>query len=1047
MFCVFCGTKLSTEADLPRDDRTADNLTRSHIPTQSVSPDEDDDDEPLDDTPPKSIGGYHLIRILGAGGQGSVYEAVQSETGQRVALKLLSTKYAGSPVSVERFRQEGRLASQIAHPRCVFVYGADTDAGVPFIVMELMPGTTLKELIDRRGPLPVGEAIDRILDVIDGLIEAHRLGVIHRDVKPSNCFLTADDRVKIGDFGLSKSLVGSNPGKQLTTSGKFVGTVLFAPPEQIRGDEVGYDSDVYSAAATLYFLLSGQAPHQHESLTAVLAKAISEPPPSLRNKRPEVPKELDRAVLKGLERDRSRRWQSLEEFRDALVELLPSRLTPARPRSLIAAYVLDCFLFGLGVQLPFEILRELLLPGSGVNIGDRVAFDLPLLFLSGLYFALFEGVLGWTPGKWLLRLRVVRMGETGPPGLWWASLRSLVFHAIWTGIITGPAFLFSVASDLPPAPAFTFILLGAGLGLGCLIALLNQMRSQLQYRGLHDFASDCHVVQRPLRTERRRLVSPFSNPLERTERPAADLPESIGPFVVRGQIASHKDGSLVWLGEDRALSRRVLLWLKPTSSPTPFPPAVIRPTRLRRLGDGCQTWNGTSYEWIAQVAPAGAPIADVVDPGRSISWADARPILEQLTDEFRAAEADKSVPETLEIDQVWVEPAGRVLLLDYPIRNVSGVENLETSKPQPIDLIRQTAALALQGQPWEIGEPIKAPLPPHARAIADRLTDHDSDDKDLAKLHRDLADSHALPSRVTAGQRGTQIFLQWLFNVPNLLLVILLLSLAMNGITSFAISLYSWSFERVEAMANSPGQLARIASRDEVKEALAPEHREHTMAIIAERAKRAREFREQSTKVTLTPPERSAVNYALRLVQEADTFQRADKDDLARLTQAVRKAHDTTIDADGTPRYRNTGNDRDRPDPLFVTVEKLHYRDEIAGLIVLLMGVFLMIAFVVAVAFRGGVSWLLTGLALVYEDGRPCGRLWCGLRAILVWLPILGVCALLVWIQTFAPSWVITRVLLSIGLIAVVIAYPVIAIRQLGRPPQDRLMGTRIVPM
>jgi hypothetical protein len=1034
--------------DRPANDRTADHATRSHIPIDSVSPRDDDDDEPLDDTPPKSIGGYHLIRILGAGGQGSVYEAVHSETGQRVALKLLSTKYAGSPVSVERFRQEGRLASQIAHPRCVFVYGADTDSGVPFIVMELMPGTTLKELIDRRGPLPVGEAIVRILDVIDGLIEAHRLGVIHRDVKPSNCFLTADDRVKIGDFGLSKSLLGSNPGKQLTTSGKFVGTVLFAPPEQIRGDEVGYDSDVYSAAATLYFLLSGQAPHQHESLTAVLAKAISEPPPSLRNKRPEVPKELDRAVLKGLERDRSRRWQSLEEFRDALVELLPSRLTPARPRSLVAAYLLDCMIFGLGVQLPYEFLREYLVPGSGANLGVRVTFDLLILFLSALYFAFFEGSLAWTPGKWLLRLRVVRMGETGPPGLIRASLRSLVFHAIWTGLITGPVLVFSLAGELKPAPAFACVLLGAGLGLGCLIALMNQLRSTLQYRGLHDFASDCQVVQRAFRTERRRMVSPYANPLERTERPAADLPESIGPFDVRGQIASHKDGSLVWLGEDRSLSRRVLVWLKPASSPTPFPPAVIRPTRLRRLGDGCQTWNGTTYEWIAQVAPAGAPIADVADPDRSISWADARPILEQLTDEFRAAEADKSVPETLEIDQVWVEPAGRVLLLDYPVRNVSGVENLETSAPQPIDLIRQTAALALQGRPWEIGEPIKAPLPPHARAIANRLTDHDSDYRDLARLHRDLADSHALPSRVTAAQRGTHVLLQWLFNIfPNVLLWILLMSLLMNGIAALGIGFYAWSFERVEATANMPGQLARIANRDEVREALDPEHREHTMAIIAERAKRAREFRERTLKETLTPPERSAVNYVLRLIRDADTIQKGDKDDLAGLTQAVRRAHDTTIDADGTPRYRHTGNGGSQPDPLFITIENLPYRDEIAAVIVFLAGMFLTIGFLVAVAFRGGVSWLLTGLALVHEDGRPCGRLWCGLRAILVWLPIIGLCALLVWIQTFAPSWVITRVLLSIGLIGVVIAYPVIAIRQLGRPPQDRLMGTRIVPM
>ena len=150
--------------------------------------------------------------IYGSGGMGKVYEAEEISTGRRVALKLVSAEYAGAADAVERFRQEGRLASVIAHPRCVFVLAADEEAGRPYIVMELMPGRTLKDLVDERGPMAPHEAVARILDVIDGLAEAHRVGLIHRDVKPSNCFLDPEGRVKVGDFGLSKSLLGSDDG-------------------------------------------------------------------------------------------------------------------------------------------------------------------------------------------------------------------------------------------------------------------------------------------------------------------------------------------------------------------------------------------------------------------------------------------------------------------------------------------------------------------------------------------------------------------------------------------------------------------------------------------------------------------------------------------------------------------------------------------------------------------------------------------------------------------------------------------------------------------
>ncbi len=368
-FCRYCGQKLAGSSApvvvMPDGGETID------VPTQSHEAADTPEDAPASRTAeeaPQSVGGYHLIRFLGAGGMGMVYEAEDAGTGHRAAVKLLSRKYTSNPTSVERFRQEGRVASQITHPHCVFVFRADADAGRPYIVMELMPGKTLKDLVDEQGPLPTAEAVTRILDVVAGLAEAHRLGVIHRDVKPSNCFLTRDDRVKVGDFGLSKSLAPDQEGqKQITQSGAFLGTVLFASPEQIRGEAVGYESDVYSVCGTLYYLLTGRAPYQHESITATLAKAVSEPPPPIRPRRPDVPLELERVVLRGLERDRERRWQSLEELDDALRSQLPANQRPARPRSLVMAYIVDMLLLQLAI-IPVQVLHQWVMQAHTVNV-------------------------------------------------------------------------------------------------------------------------------------------------------------------------------------------------------------------------------------------------------------------------------------------------------------------------------------------------------------------------------------------------------------------------------------------------------------------------------------------------------------------------------------------------------------------------------------------------------------------------------------------------------------------------------------------------------
>jgi serine/threonine protein kinase len=153
---------------------------------------------------PRTFGGYRLLRLLGTGGMGTVFEADHLATGRRVALKML-WQQLDSPEMRQRFLREGRLAASVNHPNSLYVFGSEEIDGVPVITMEMAGGGTLKDRLEKRGPLPVTEAVDAILDVIAGLEAAFGAGVLHRDVKPSNCFGSPDGSVKVGDFGLSVS--------------------------------------------------------------------------------------------------------------------------------------------------------------------------------------------------------------------------------------------------------------------------------------------------------------------------------------------------------------------------------------------------------------------------------------------------------------------------------------------------------------------------------------------------------------------------------------------------------------------------------------------------------------------------------------------------------------------------------------------------------------------------------------------------------------------------------------------------------------------------
>ena len=1054
LFCMYCGHRLRVDPNetvspggaggqmvralldhLPAVDAPPDGFVTRSVAGDSSEP----DTAAPTDSAPSHVGGFRLVRFIGGGGMGNVYEAEHPDSGERVAVKLLSRRLSDNPASVERFRQEGRLASQISHPRCVFVMRADADNGRPFIVMELMPGKTLKDLVDTRGPLPVKEAIAYTLDAVEGLIEAHRLGVIHRDVKPSNCFLTDDERVKIGDFGLSKSLAGSTPDKQLTHSGTFLGTVLFAPPEQIRHEPVGYDSDVYAVSATLYYLLAGRAPHQHESLTAVLAKAISEPAPPLRPKRPDVSTELERIVLKGLERDRERRYQSLEELRDGLLDQLPGQQQPAGVRAIMLAFLIDAVLVRI-VVVGFEAAYS---AWGGLHVGAQTGqVNLLTTLLTFLYFTIGEGVFGTTLGKRLLRLRVVRVGESGPPGLKWAALRAAVFNAVWFVLLGGGAVVGLVFGG---AAGVIFGLLSFFAGL--IVLLLQLRRTEHGHRGVHDFASGTRTILRPMPAARPRLVSRFLNPLDRAMKSAVPLPGSVGGFVVTGKVCEIDDGGEVWAGEDRSLGRRIVVRVEPpgVGDDSLFDDPVVRPGRLRAVGHGTIHWGGGERAWEAYVAPAGAPLPDMVSPANPMAWADARAVLEQLAGELAEGQEDGSVPKVLTAEQVWVEPGGRVQLLDFPLPTGQAVAAGETKSRypggsfDPMKFVKQVAALTLEGAARNGPEPVRAAIPPRAAAIVNDLFAGRYDR--LSDLHADLKENRGHPPEVTVGMRAGHLTAQAMMLAGGLVLMFL-----WAGFFSILTAVVA----RMEAERHAPAE--EWIDSPEKRAALVAEIRKP----LADLPPASRQVRERVVE-KLSEENYPQTAVALKRLAEAD--RERDERYQRRMNQPERTLFGWVYPRSTSLPPPGVTGDAGKVYPLIERLEEAEHLDESEAVFrqglqaMFLVFVCFMLAWplvvwpVCAVLFRGGLAYWFAGLTLVRADGRKAGRLRCGVRELLVWLPVTALLLLSMLVQFYLPDWVLVRTGLWLVALAALPVMVLLALRTPDRGPHDRLLGTRLMPV
>ena len=278
--------------------------------------------EPAPVSPGEVLAGkYRVENVLGSGGFGVVVAARHVQMGNRVALKFLLPQVLARPELVARFLREAQAATQIGSEHVARVTDVGTlESGAPYMVMEYLEGQDLSVLLHQRGPLPIPEAVDYVMQGLQALAEAHSRGIVHRDLKPANLFLTkrADGSalVKVLDFGIAKSTpLESLPQSNLTKTGGMMGSPLYMSPEQVRSAKhVDGRSDVWSLGVTIHELLTGAYPFEADTAHGVIASIIADAPRPLREKRPDAPAELEAILLGCFEKDPAKRIPNVAEL-------------------------------------------------------------------------------------------------------------------------------------------------------------------------------------------------------------------------------------------------------------------------------------------------------------------------------------------------------------------------------------------------------------------------------------------------------------------------------------------------------------------------------------------------------------------------------------------------------------------------------------------------------------------------------------------------------------------------------------------------------------
>ena len=937
--------------------------------------------------PGEQLGHYTILRALGAGGMGAVYEAEDLESGRRVALKVLSHTL-DSPDARERFFREGRLAASINHPNSVYIFGTEEIGGTPVITMELVAGGTLQDRVRARGPLPIGEAVDCVLQIIEGLEAAQRIGILHRDVKPSNCYVGEDGTVKVGDFGLSISTtVRTEPA--LTATGAFLGTPAFCSPEQLRGEELNARSDMYSVGATLFYLLTGRTPFEATNIVQLLATVLEQRAPSPGKLRPEVPQGLAKVVLRCLEKQPGERFKSYADLARALAPYGSTAPTPATLGLRFLAGVLDMLTLGVMGALvflpafgsPMEFLNQ-----AGQRPSKMLVWMLGGFCVATLYYALFEGLWGAAVGKAICRLRVVGP-DRNPPGSARALLRALVYTV-------PPAIPYWLAyAPNPKAYMGASLLTQTLMGLVCYVImalLFVTARRRNGFAAVQDLLTKTRVVSRAALASRPVL------PTGELPPPAVESAITIGPYHIL-QALTEAAGDKWFLAYDLKLLRKV--WIRsvpPGTEPVPAPLRSLgRVGRLRWL----TSKRSPEENWDAFEAPAGRSFLELAkDPQ---PWREVRYWLHDLAGEISAAEKDGTLPE-LALDRVWITADGRPKLLDFPAPSLASPINSQLSTINSfLSAVATTALAGSVAVSAQAAGDVAVPLPLHVRAFLKRLPQLVGADA-VALALKPLLHRVAVVSRWRrAALVGGCIVFPVLASVGGLFTVRFMQQFSrrnpgvmeLNTLLQTRTSARFWGGQHAHMPADR--QFA-IYIAHHYRGLITNETSWSSPFVLAMIKGDARKFAEQSVAEhpAPTPEEIKQADAALKkLVPEEQPF--AGKP------------------PPGLPAF-------------VITVSLVFY--------------VCLPALVAALLFRGGLVLLIAGVTFVRQDGRRASRLRLLWRALVTWSPSL--LAFFLCTLALAKHWV-WQPWLALALLGLLAALSLALPR---RGLQDRLAGTWPVP-
>jgi hypothetical protein len=954
--------------------------------------------------PGEQLGHYTIIRALGAGGMGAVYEAQDAESGRRVALKVLSHRL-DSPEARQRFFREGRLAASINHPNSVYIFGTEEIGGTPVISMELVAGGTLQDRVRARGPLPIGQAVDSVLQLVEGLDAAQRVGILHRDVKPSNCYVGEDGTVKIGDFGLSiSSSVRTEPA--ITTTGTFLGTPAFCSPEQLRGEELNTRSDMYAVGATLFYMLTGRTPFEAKHMVQLLATVLEQRAPSPRQFRPEIPQGLAKVVLRCLEKQPAERFKNYGDLTKALAPYCSAGPTPATLGLRFVAGVIDMVVLG-GCATAINLSVS----GSVSAFMDQ-AMQLSTTFLlctagwfclATLYYGVFEGVWGAAVGKSICRLRVAGT-DRNPPGFVRAWVRALTFVVL----PMVPYWLAFGANHkgYPGLSAFRQMLMGLAM-YGVMALLFATARRRNGFAAVQDLLTGTRVISRAAFAARRAPA------LMETPPPTVASAITIGPYHVLQALS--EAGETKWfLGYDLKLLRKV--WLRVVPADTPPVPIPLR--NLGRVGR--LRWltgrRSPGENWDAFEALSGQPFLALV--GSPQPWRKVRYWLHDLAVELSAAEKDGTVP-TLGLDRIWITVEGRAKLLDFPVPATgagpqppvvpasvprSPPIGAAAANPSANSFLSSVAAVALTGDPNNQAQSagqVAVPLPLHARAFLTTLSQ--------------AAGAEAIAAGLTP-------LLNKVATVSRLRRAALLCGCVVFPLLTGGAGFFT--FDSLHEMNRKyPGMLdlssllqGRNTSRFWGKNnPLLPTDRQYAIYI-------AHHYRGLITNGTAW-----SGYMALSTIQgENRKFAEQSVAEHPNPTPDEIKEADETVGK-------------------YVPKESFYDQRPSAALPVMALAMALVVfvgfpAVLAALAFRGGLVLLVSGVAFVRRDGRRSSRLRLLWRSLVTWSPSLPVFFFSFYAMAMHLAWQPWLALALLGLLAALsLALPT-------RGLQDRLAGTWPVP-